>query len=134
MRSKLSNNLDSLVNKFRIGLITFILLLLPCSASFAWKCTNTYRCTNYNVCLFDGLSMGCSYGSSSAVSGGLTFENGTDLFIEWVFYEDGIRFDVRKENIALVNGVRTKVLNFGKSDCVKFTATEVNPSFAYGSC
>ncbi len=134
MRIRLSNNLDPLVNKFCVGLITFFILLLPCSASFAWKCTNTDRCTNYNVCLFDSLSMGCSYGASSAVSGGLTFENGTDLFIEWVFYQDGIRFDVRKENIALVNGVRTEVLNFGKSTCVEFAATKVYPSFAYGSC
>ena len=115
-------------------LITFFVLLLPCSASYAWECTDTYRCTEYEVCLLDDFSMRCSFGSSSAVSGGLSLENGEEFFIDWVFEEDGILFDVRRDNIALVNGVKTEVLNFGESTCVKFAATKVNPSFAYGDC
>ena len=134
MRSKLSKNLLPVFNQFPIKLITFFVLLLPCSASYGWECTSTYRCTEYEVCILDDFSLGCSYGSSSAVSGGLSFENGQKFFIDWMFEEDGILFDVRKDNIALVNGVKTEVLNFGESDCVKFAATKVNPSFAYGDC
>ena len=134
MRSKLSKNLLPVFNQFPIKLITFFVLLLPCSASYAWECTDTYRCTEYEVCLLDDFSMRCSFGSSSAVSGGLSLENGEEFFIDWVFEEDGILFDVRRDNIALVNGVKTEVLNFGESTCVKFAATKVNPSFAYGDC
>ena len=134
--SKLSKNSRPRFNQFRITLVTLFVLLLPCSASYAWECSDTYRCREHKLCLFDDFSMRCSYGSSSAVSGGLSFENGAELFIEWVFDEDGIRFDVSKDSIALVNGVKTEVevLNFGENTCVKFAATKVNPSFAYGEC
>ena len=134
MRSKLRKNMSPIFSQFPKKLITLFVLLLPCSASYAGQCTDTYRCTEYDVCLFDDFVMRCSYGSGSAVLGGLSFENGAELEIEWMFEEDGILFDVKKDKTVLVNGVKTEILNYRESNCFKFAATKVNPSFAYGEC
>lgn len=134
MRSRLSNNWRPVFNQFRIGLITFFVLLLPCSASFAWNCKDTYRCTDYDVCLLDGISIGCSYGSGSAVSGGVKFSNGEIFLIDWAFTDvNGNVINLVDDNFALVNGAKTKFIR-QLDACIIFDATSENSAFAYGEC
>ena len=86
-----------------------VLLFCSSQASAEWACKENERCQEYQSCILDGQISQCSYGSSSAVSGGVKFADGSDFFIEWVSSGDqDMELTLQEQGFALVDGVKTR--------------------------
>lgn len=111
-----------------------ILLLFSSQASAEWACKENERCQEYQSCILDGQILQCSYGSSSAVSGGVKFADGSEFFIEWVSVGDqDTQLTLQEQGFALVDGVKARFWQT-EPDCVEFEGTDQNLSFGYGAC
>ena len=95
-------------------LISFLFLLLltsPATAHYK-KCTGEDRCHDYQKCNWDGQLTWCNKASSSAISFGLKFAGGYDVFIEWAYEdEQGEWIELYDNGYALVDGIKTKFWN-----------------------
>tara|TARA_B100000963_G_C22450211_1_gene590733 strand:+ start:138 stop:548 length:411 start_codon:yes stop_codon:yes gene_type:complete len=134
MTSKAKSFLNSFLIFFNKLLIVCVAIFFSSTVSLAWTCEGNTRCVNYSACRLDGNFQSCTYGSGSAVSGGVKFSNGEIFLIEWAFTDvNGNVVNLVGDNFALVNGVKTKFIR--KLDaCIIFDATSENPTFAYGEC
>ena len=81
--------------------------------------------------------MGCSYGSGSSSSGGVFFENGEFVLIEWIqkyFDNNSNLIEEPKDGyFAWVNNTRRR-FNVTDTVCVQFLANATLPEFKYGMC
>lgn len=111
-----------------------VLLFCSSQASAEWACKENERCQEYQSCILDGQISQCSYGSGSAVSGGVKFADGSDFFIEWVSSGDqDMELTLQEQGFALVDGVKTRFWQT-EPDCVEFEGTDQKLSFGYGAC
>ncbi len=134
MTSKAKSFLNSFLIFFNKLLIVCVAIFFSSTVSLAWTCEGSTRCVEYSACQLEGNYQGCSYGSGSAVSGGVKFSNGEIFLIDWAFTDvNGNVVTLVDDNFALVNGVKTKFIR-QLDACVIFDATSENPTFAYGEC
>lgn len=116
---------------------TILTCLILSSPAFAdWRC-EVERCEEYQNCTFNGQLMGCSYGSGSSSSGGVFFENGEFVLIEWIqkyFDNNSNLIEEPKDGyFAWVNNTRRR-FNVTDTVCVQFLANAALPEFKYGMC
>ena len=92
--------------------LAILLSLLSSPVMSDWRCQVEDRCREYKNCVLDGLVSQCSYAASNATSGGLSFENGSEFFIEWTQDLEGKEQRILKhEGLAMVSNVLTKFWN-----------------------
>ena len=101
-----------------------------------WRC-EVDRCKEYQNCSLNGNSMGCSYNSSSAISGAIEFENGEIILIDWAtdfFDADGNLIDEPLNGyFAFANNIR-RLFMIERAGCVQFPTAGDELSFSYGLC
>ena len=124
--------------KNRFFIVTyFVVFTTFTSPVFAnWRC-EVERCQEYTSCEIDGKSMGCSYKSGSAVSGGIYFENGQILSIEWIskYFDSNAALIKEPTNtyFAWVNNTKRR-FKINDTGCVQFNEDNIQPKFSYGTC
>ena len=116
---------------------TILTCLILSSPAFADGRCEVERCEEYQNCTFNGQLMGCSYGSGSSSSGGVFFENGEFVLIEWIqkyFDNNSNLIEEPKDGyFAWVNNTRRR-FNVIDTVCVQFLANAALPEFKYGMC